>query len=107
MICHLNLLYPLQISQQAHRHNVGKNTFGWVRAEVLGALVNSVFLVALCFSILVESLKRIITPEGIKTPLLVLAVGAAGLLVNVLGIFIFQGKLFHHSFVQEFLRYPC
>lgn len=35
-----------------------KNTFGWARAEVLGALVNSVFLVALCFSILVESLKR-------------------------------------------------
>ena len=25
-----------------------KNTFGWVRAEVLGALVNSVFLVSLC-----------------------------------------------------------
>jgi zinc transporter 1 len=35
-----------------------KNTFGWARAEVLGALVNSVFLIALCFSILVESLKR-------------------------------------------------
>ncbi|CAG0885270.1 unnamed protein product [Darwinula stevensoni] len=35
-----------------------KNTFGWARAEVLGALVNAVFLVALCFSILVESLKR-------------------------------------------------
>ena len=25
-----------------------KNTFGWVRAEILGALVNSVFLVSLC-----------------------------------------------------------
>jgi Co/Zn/Cd efflux system component len=35
-----------------------KNTFGWARAEVLGALVNAVFLVALCFSILIESLKR-------------------------------------------------
>eukprot|EP00112_Aurelia_sp_Birch-Aquarium-sp1_P026357 Seg930.4 transcript_id=Seg930.4/GoldUCD/mRNA.D3Y31 product="Zinc transporter 1" protein_id=Seg930.4/GoldUCD/D3Y31 len=90
--------FALKISQQAHRHNVGKNTFGWVRAEVLGALVNSVFLVALCFSISVESLKRIVTPEGIKSPLLVLGIGAAGLLVNVLGIFIFQGHLGHgHS----------
>ena len=87
----LSSFYLFQISQQDHRHNVDKNTFGWVRAEVLGALVNSVFLVALCFSILVESLKRIVTPEGIDQPLLVLAIGAAGLLINVLGIFIFQG----------------
>lgn len=35
-----------------------KNTFGWARAEVLGALVNAVFLVALCFSITVEAIKR-------------------------------------------------
>ena len=35
----------------------GRYTFGWARAEVLGALVNAVFLVALCFSILVEALK--------------------------------------------------
>ncbi|XP_065058823.1 calcium/manganese antiporter SLC30A10-like [Rhopilema esculentum] len=90
--------FALKISQQDHRHNVDKNTFGWVRAEVLGALVNSVFLVALCFSILVESLKRIVTPEGIDQPLLVLAIGAAGLLINVLGIFIFQGHMGHgHS----------
>ena len=34
-----------------------KNTFGFARAEVLGALSNAVFLVALCFSILVEALK--------------------------------------------------
>lgn len=40
-----------------------KNTFGWARAEVLGALVNSVFLVALCFSILVESIKRYHSPS--------------------------------------------
>lgn len=35
-----------------------KNTFGWARAEVLGALVNAVFLVALCFSITIEACKR-------------------------------------------------
>ncbi len=34
-----------------------KNTYGFARAEVLGALSNAVFLVALCFSILVEALK--------------------------------------------------
>jgi cation diffusion facilitator family transporter len=35
-----------------------KNTFGWARAEVLGALINAVFLVALCFSITIEACKR-------------------------------------------------
>eukprot|EP00794_Sanderia_malayensis_P007272 gene7272-8083_t len=90
--------FALKISQQAHRHNLDKNTFGWVRAEVLGALVNSVFLVALCFSIFVESLKRMVDPEGIKQPLLVLGVGTAGLVVNLLGICLFQGHMGHgHS----------
>ena len=35
-----------------------KNTYGWARAEVVGALVNSVFLFALCFSISVEAIQR-------------------------------------------------
>lgn len=71
-----------------------KNTFGWARAEVLGALVNAVFLVALCFSILVESLKRFYKPEVIDEPELILYVGVAGLLVNLIGLCLFRGKHF-------------
>ena len=33
------------------------STFGYARAEVLGALVNAVFLVALCFTIVIDSAK--------------------------------------------------
>lgn len=65
-----------------------KNTFGWARAEVLGALVNAVFLVALCFSISVESIKRFIDVEEIHHPENVLIVGFIGLLVNVIGLFL-------------------
>ncbi|KAL1481242.1 hypothetical protein MTO96_034581 [Rhipicephalus appendiculatus] len=67
-----------------------KNTFGWARAEVLGALVNAVFLVALCFSILVESLKRFYKPEVIDEPKLILYVGIAGLIVNMIGLCLFR-----------------
>ena len=67
----------------------GRYTFGWVRAEVLGALVNAVFLVALCFSILVEALKRLVIPEGLENARLVLIVGAVGLVVNIIGLFLF------------------
>ena len=64
-----------------------KNTYGWARAEVLGAMVNAVFLVALCFSITVESLKRFYEPEEIHDPEMILYVGAMGLVVNLLGTF--------------------
>ncbi|RWS00590.1 zinc transporter 1-like protein [Dinothrombium tinctorium] len=74
-----------------------KNTFGWARAEVLGALVNAVFLCALCFSILVESIKRFYDIEIIHDPLLILIVGFAGLLVNVIGLFIFKDAAHGHS----------
>ncbi|KOB73782.1 Zinc transporter 1 [Operophtera brumata] len=53
-----------------------KNTFGWARAEVLGALVNAVFLVALCFSISVEAVKRFIEVEKIHDAELLVAVGS-------------------------------
>lgn len=67
-----------------------KNTFGWARAEVLGALVNAVFLVALCFSILVEAFKRFIEIEQIHEPQLIVIVGAVGLIVNIIGLCLFH-----------------
>lgn len=73
-----------------------KNTFGWARAEVLGALVNAVFLVALCFSITVEACKRFIEVEEIHEAKLLVAVGALGLLVNVIGLCLFHGEYWTH-----------
>ena len=67
-----------------------KNTFGWARAEVLGALVNAVFLVALCFSITVESMKRFYEPEDIHNPQMILWVGTMGLIVNLIGLCLFH-----------------
>lgn len=66
-----------------------KNTFGWARAEVLGALVNAVFLVALCFSITVEACKRFIEVEKIHRAELLVAVGTLGLVVNIVGLCLF------------------
>ena len=80
--------FALRYSKRSQRTE--RNTFGWQRAEVLGALVNSVFLIALCFSILVESLKRLVEPESLKNPVLVLIVGAVGLAVNVIGLMLFH-----------------
>ncbi len=67
------------------------NTYGWIRAEVMGALVNAVFLTALCFTIVLEAVERYTLPHEIESPRVVIWVGVAGLLVNVLGLFLFHG----------------
>lgn len=66
-----------------------KSTFGFLRADVLGAFGNSVFAVALMFSILVEAIKRYISPQKTEAPLLVLSAGVIGLFFNVLNYVIF------------------
>ena len=72
------------------------NTYGWVRAEVVGANTNTVFLLALCLTIVFDTIKRMIQPEPIVNVNLLLVVGCIGLGINIIGLFLFQG--FHgHS----------
>jgi len=62
----------------------------WQRAETLGALVNGVFLVALCLSIFLEAIQRLVEPQVVSNPKLVLIVGCFGLGSNILGLFLFH-----------------
>ncbi|EEQ40442.1 hypothetical protein CLUG_04570, partial [Clavispora lusitaniae ATCC 42720] len=68
----------------------GKYTYGWQRAEILGALINAVFLLALCFTIVIEAIQRFFDPQEIAQPKLVLVVGVAGLLSNGVGLVLFH-----------------
>lgn len=72
-------------------------TYGWQRAEILGALINAVFLLALCFSIIIEAISRFFMPQVINNPQMVLAVGFAGLLSNGIGLVLFGGHSHDHS----------
>ncbi|KAG9333534.1 hypothetical protein JZ751_011414 [Albula glossodonta] len=86
----LSLCVGLTAARVSRRAGSGRCTYGLPRAEVVGALANAVFLAALCFSISVEAMQRLARPEAIADPGLVLVVGALGLAVNVVGLFIFQ-----------------
>lgn len=81
-------------------------TFGWVRAETIGALINGIFLIALCFSILVQAVERFIEPKGasfsvdalrnewspeIEDPVLLMMVAGIGLAINLVGLIFFHG----------------
>ncbi|KAL4400830.1 Zinc resistance conferring protein [Malassezia pachydermatis] len=66
-------------------------SYGWQRAEILGALFNGVFLLALCFSIFMEALERLLSKPKVTNPALVMIVGSFGLLSNIIGLLLFQG----------------
>ncbi|KAG0197288.1 hypothetical protein BGX28_009228 [Mortierella sp. GBA30] len=73
-------------------------SYGWQRAELLGALYNGIFLLALCFSILLDAIERFFKPEDIENPKLVLIVGSIGLGCNLLGLVLFHDHAGHgHS----------
>lgn len=74
-----------------------KNTYGYARAEVVGALINAVFLFALCFSIAVESFKRFLVLEPIADPQLIMIVGGVGLAINLFGMCLFGDVGHGHS----------
>jgi zinc transporter 1 len=54
-------LYAIRISR---RRSDDQYTFGWHRAEILAALVNGVFLLALCLSISLEAIGRFVQLQG-------------------------------------------
>ncbi|CAK9440331.1 uncharacterized protein LODBEIA_P44310 [Lodderomyces beijingensis] len=75
----------------------GKYTYGWQRAEILGALINAVFLIALCFTIIMDAIQRFFSPQVITNPKLILVVGIAGLISNGVGLILFHEHGHSHS----------
>ena len=55
----------------------------------MGALVNSVFMIAICLSIFTGSIERLVNPEPIKHAWLLLGVGIGGFVINLIGLVIF------------------
>ncbi|KAF8469727.1 cation efflux protein [Kalaharituber pfeilii] len=80
-------LWAIKLSKQK---STSSYTYGWQRAEVLGALINGVFLLALCLSIFLEAIQRFFEPQTISNPILILVVGSCGLASNFVGLALFH-----------------
>jgi cobalt-zinc-cadmium efflux system protein len=71
----------------AARPPTGRRTFGYARAEILAAMANAVLLLGLATFIIVEAIRRLMTPPPLTSGLLIvfgviaLAVNAVSLLV--------------------------
>ncbi|KAA1082377.1 hypothetical protein PGT21_001513 [Puccinia graminis f. sp. tritici] len=81
-------LYAIKLAGNSKRSH--EYSYGWQRAEVLGALINGVFLLALCFSIFLEAIQRVFDPINISSPPLVVLVGSLGLASNIVGLLLFH-----------------
>jgi solute carrier family 30 (zinc transporter), member 1 len=68
-----------------------------LRAEILGAFFNAVFLIALCLSIVLEAITRLIDPPEIGNPQLILIVGCLGLVSNFAGFIVLGGHGHSHG----------
>jgi zinc transporter 1 len=93
----ISLVIGLWAVSAAQKTSTDEFTFGWVRAEILGAFFNAVFLIALCVSIVLEALTRFIEPPEIDNPKLMLIVGTTGLLSNFVGFFVLGGHGHSHG----------
>ncbi|XP_028651801.2 zinc transporter 1-like [Erpetoichthys calabaricus] len=72
------------VASMRHSSVRSRNTFGWARAEVMGKLVNAVFITTLCFIITLEALNRFMKPSPLGRPLALLLAGSMGLIMTLI-----------------------
>ncbi|KAI8624217.1 cation efflux protein [Xylariaceae sp. FL1651] len=93
----ISLIIGLWAVTIAKRATTNRFSYGWVRAEILGAFFNAVFLIALCISIILEALTRFIEPQKVSNPVLILIVGCCGLASNLAGFLVLGGHGHGHG----------
>lgn len=72
-----------------------KKTYGYKRAEILSALINSTALLAISIVLIFEAFKRLKSPESINGTLMI-AVAFIGLVANFISVFLLE-KDSHNS----------
>ncbi|KAM7222884.1 Zinc/cadmium resistance protein [Rhypophila decipiens] len=93
----ISLFVGLWAVSAAKRATTDRFSYGWLRAEILGANINAVFLIALCCSIVIDAVGRFMKPPEIKQPEVMAIVGACGLVSNLLGFFVLGGHGHSHG----------
>lgn len=85
------LALALFMARLAARPATPERTFGFLRAEVLGAFANGATLVLVVGLVLVEAWRRLGDPQPVQGPLM-LGVAVAGLLANVVSAWVLAGS---------------
>jgi cobalt-zinc-cadmium efflux system protein len=81
-------MFGIYIARRPACHHI---TFGWLRAEVLAAFINGLFLILVSVWIVWESIDRLLHPQAILS-MEMFVIAILGLLVNLLSIYILEGS---------------
>ncbi|GAA3916173.1 cation diffusion facilitator family transporter [Microbacterium invictum] len=83
------LVIALVASAVAARPADARNTYGYQRAEVFGALINAIILIVLCTWIVVEGIARLLDPSDVEVagPLM-LTVAVIGMIANAVSLYL-------------------
>eukprot|EP00703_Trepomonas_sp_PC1_P004557 JAP92049.1 Cation diffusion facilitator family transport protein [Trepomonas sp. PC1] len=97
------LIIGLVTIRLGKRKSNDKLTFGYKRAEILGAFFNAAFLCTTAFFISTEIISKFITPEGITEPDAVLWTSVIGIIINIIGLLLVghEGHDHGHSHVSH------
>lgn len=77
------------VHQYSKKLSSPRMTFGYIRAETIGGLCNSVFMYAVSLTIFLNAIELFVDPHEIEHSLIFLIVGIIGLIVNLIGVLIF------------------
>jgi cobalt-zinc-cadmium efflux system protein len=77
------LLLSLAVVYISKKPKTQKRSFGYYRAEILGALASSISLWVLCFVIIYEGIRRLFAPPEVHGAL-VLIIASVGLIANIM-----------------------
>jgi cobalt-zinc-cadmium efflux system protein len=73
----------------AARPPTGRRTFGYARAEILAAMANAVLLLGMAAFIIVEAIRRLISPSPVR-PGLLIVFGVIALAANVVSLLLLR-----------------
>ncbi|KAF1985250.1 cation efflux protein [Aulographum hederae CBS 113979] len=92
-------LIAIQISQRGKSPK--EFSFGWQRAQLLGAFFNGVFLAALGLSIFLQALERFVNITRVEDPKLVLIIGGVGLGLNIISAVFLATSIHSHDHAHD------
>lgn len=86
---------------EVNRHEQSlRNTFGWMRIEILTMLIAGIFLGAFCFSLVVEAVQTLIHidhQDAMHLPIAVFTLSIFGLFLNVFCFVTIGGYTYHQG----------
>lgn len=88
------LMVGLLVFRIARRPSTPMMSYGFHRAEILGALGSALSLWGLCAVLIYEAIKRLFAPQPVEGPLMFVVAGA-GLLANIWMIVLLHGSQQH------------